>query len=144
MTKEEKAIENFKSGMNCSQAVFLAFTGDYGIDEATAKRMTVGLGGGIGRMREVCGAVSASAMVLGVAFGGEEGADKGAAYEKIQEFAQRFRKESGSIICADRLGLPREFSTPLPEKRTNEYYSRRPCSAIVGDAARILEEMLTE
>ena len=141
MTKEEKAKQFFNSGMNCSQAVFLAFADDFGIDGPTAKRMTLGLGGGVGRMREVCGAVSAAAMVLGVAFGGD-GDDKGAAYEKNQKFARRFREEAGSIICAERLGLPREFSTPLPEKRTDDYYSRRPCSAIVGDAARILEEML--
>lgn len=130
--------------MNCSQAVFLAFAEDFGIDEPTAKRMTTGLGGGVGRMREVCGAVSAAAMVLGFAFGGEDGSDKKTAYEKIQQFAREFRSESGSIICADRLGLPREFSTPLPEARTEEYYDRRPCSAICGDAARIVEKIIAE
>ena len=103
--------------------------------------MTLGLGGGVGRMREVCGAVSAAAMVLGVAF---EKEGKAVAYEKIQEFARRFQNESGSIICAERLNLPREFSSCVPEKRTEDYYSRRPCVQICGDAARILEEMLAE
>lgn len=142
MTKEELAIKYFNNGCNCSQAVFLAFAEDFGIDEKTAKSITVGLGGGVGRMREVCGAVSGAAMVLGMKFG-EDGTDKGAAYEKIQEFAERFKKESGSIICADRLGLPREGNTnPVPEKRTDAYYKKRPCSAICGDAARIVEEMI--
>lgn len=142
MTKEELAIKNFNNGCNCSQAVFLAFAEDFGIDEKTAKSITVGLGGGVGRMREVCGAVSGAAMVLGMKFG-EDGTDKGAAYKKIQEFAERFKKESGSIICADRLGLPREGNTnPVPEKRSEAYYQKRPCSAICGDAARIVEEMI--
>lgn len=142
MTKEEKTIELFNSGCNCSQAVFLAFAQDFGIDEKTAKSVTVGLGGGVGRMREVCGAVSASAMILGMKYG-EDGNNKGAAYEKIQEFAERFKKESGSIICAERLGLRETVhKDPVPEERTSEYYKKRPCSAICGDAARILDEML--
>ena len=143
MTKEEKAIQNFKSGMNCSQAVFLAFADDFGVDMKTAKMMTLGLGGGVGRMREVCGAVTGAAMVLGVAFG-DGGADKASAYEKIQEFARRFQRESGSIICADRLGLPREFSASVPQERNEEYYKRRPCAQICGDAARIVEKMLAD
>lgn len=142
MTKEEKTIELFNSGYNCSQAVFTAFAADFGIDEKLAKSIATGLGGGVGRMREVCGAVSAAAMILGMKYG-EDGSNKGLAYEKIQEFAARFKEESGSIICAERLGLREApHNDPVPEKRTSEYYKKRPCSAICGDAARIVEEML--
>ena len=141
MKAEDKAREYFKSGCNCSQAVLLAFAEDVGLDEVTAKRVALGLGGGIGRMREVCGAVSAAAIVLGMVFGdGPEG--KAAAYKKIQEFARRFRAESGSIICADRLGLQREFSDPCPERRTDAYYEKRPCAEICADAARIVSEII--
>ena len=143
MTKEEKAISNFKSGMNCSQAVFLAFSDDLGVDPELAKSMTVGLGGGVGRLREVCGAVSAAAMVLGMKYG-NGGSDKSEAYRKIQEFAARFREESGSIICADRLGIPREgCPSYIAEERSDAFYKKRPCADICGDAARILEEMIS-
>ncbi len=143
MTRADKAREYFKSGYACSQAVFAAFSDIFGIDELTAKKLTLGLGAGVGRMREVCGAVSGSAMVLGALYGGENASDKASAYTKVQQFAEEFRKRSGSIICRERLGLAKgQGQNPVPDARTAEYYKTRPCADIIYEAAKILEEMI--
>ena len=110
-----------------------------------AKRVSVGLGGGVGRMREVCGAVSGGAMVLGMIYGGENGEDKGSAYAKVQDFANEFKKESGSIICREILALDKEKKeTPKPDERTEQYYKVRPCADKVYDAAKIIEQMIAQ
>lgn len=148
MTRQEKAEALFLEGFNCSQSVFTAFSDLFGIDEKTAKTISAGLGGGVGRLREVCGAVSASAMVLGYITAATEGKDsdgKEKNYALVREFTERFKAIHGSIICRDALML--KSKTPYsskPDERNAEYYKSRPCLKIVSDAAGIVEDMIKE
>lgn len=143
MTYAQKAKDLFEKGYNCSQAVAAAFSDVLGIDEKTALKLTIGLGGGVGRQREVCGAVSAAAIVLGSVFGTENGEDKKSAYEKVQEFSNEFKKDNGSIICREILGIDKsKKESATPEKRTEQYYKVRPCAEKVYEAAEIVEKML--
>lgn len=148
MNESQRAVELFKEGFNCSQSVFVAFAHKFDIDEDTAKKISAGLGGGIGRLREVCGAVSGAAMVIGSLASATEGADvenKQKNYELVREFAKRFTEENGSIICHELLGLDEQTKeTAKPESRTAEYYKKRPCVELVECAARILEKMINE
>ena len=148
MTEKEKARELFLQGFNCSQSVFTAFSHRFGIDEDTAKRMSAGLGGGLGRMREVCGAVSGAAMVIGsicAATDGKDAESKQRNYELVREFSDRFTKRNGSIICRELLGLDEKYkNTAEPDKRTAEYYKKRPCAELVTDAAEILMQLIEE
>lgn len=148
MTEKEKARELFLEGYNCSQSVFCAFCHRFGMDEETAKKISAGLGGGVGRMREVCGAVSASAMVLGSLCAATEGSDsesKKKNYELVREFSERFSERHSSIICREMLKLSvKTENTAKPDARTDEYYKKRPCLKAVEDAAEILEEMIKE
>ena len=148
MSEKDTAVELFKEGYNCSQAVFVAFSHRFGIDEETAKKISAGLGGGIGRMREVCGAVSGAAMVIGsicAATEGEDNESKQKNYELVREFAERFTKINGSVICRELLGLDVKMeSSAQPESRTAEYYKKRPCVELVESAAKILEELIEE
>ena len=148
MSEKERAIELFKEEFNCSQSVFVAFSHRFGIDEETAKKVSAGLGGGIGRLREVCGAVSGAAMVIGsicAATDGKDSESKQKNYELVREFAERFTKRNGSIICRELLGLDiQRENSAQPEKRTTEYYKKRPCVELVADAAEILTELIKE
>lgn len=148
MNERERAVELFKEGFNCSQSVFTAFAHRFGIDEDTAKKISAGLGGGVGRLREVCGAVSGGAMVIGSLTAATEGHDaegKQKNYELVQEFARRFIDENGSVICHELLGLDKESEkSPKPDSRTAEYYKKRPCVELVECAAEILEDMIKE
>ena len=148
MTGKEKARDYFLQGFNCSQSVFCAFADRFGIDEETAKKVAAGLGGGVGRMREVCGAVSASAMVLGSFCAATEGSDEDSKkknYELVREFSDRFMERHSSVVCRDLLKMDVKMeSTAKPDDRTAEYYRKRPCLKVVEDAAEILEEMLKE
>ena len=148
MNEKDRAIELFKEGYNCSQSVFTAFAHRFDIDEDTAKKISAGLGGGLGRMREVCGAVSGAAMVIGSICSATDGADgenKQKNYELVREFADRFTERNGSIICRELLGLEVKMEKSAePEKRTAEYYKKRPCVELVGDAAEILAELIEE
>ena len=148
MSEKERAIELFKEGFNCSQSVFVAFSHRFGVDEETAKKISAGLGGGLGRMREVCGAVSGAAMVIGSICSATDGKDsesKMKNYELVREFADRFTKRNGSIICRELLGLDVKMEkSAKPEKRTAEYYKKRPCVELVGDAVEILAELIAE
>ncbi len=146
MTPKEKAKNYFLEGFNCSQSVFCAFADRFGIDEETAKKISAGLGGGVGRMREVCGAVSASAMVLGSVCAPTDGSDnenKMRNYELVREFSEQFLQRQPSVVCREilKLGVKME-NTARPDDRTAEYYKNRPCLRVVEDAAEILEEML--
>ena len=136
MTKSERAVGLFREGMNCSQAVFCAFAGDFGMDAETAAKVSCGLGGGVGRMREVCGTVTGAALVLGMC----HGPDKAAAYAKVQDFCRRFRAECGSIVCRELLAGTGATEGGAPDARTAEYYRKRPCAELVGFAATLLEE----
>ena len=136
MNRIEKAEALFKSGCNCSQAVFAAFADDLGLDEELAKRVACGLGGGVGRMREVCGAVSAAAMVLGM----RHGPDKAAAYAVIQDFCAKFKAETGSIVCRELLDGTGATTGGAPDARTETYYRKRPCVELVKLAVSLLEQ----
>ena len=142
----EKAVRLFKEGYNCSQSVFTAFCDKFGMDEKTALRVSAGLGGGVGRMREVCGAVCGAAMVAGMKYGAIDGADrdsKSLTYKKVQEIAAIFKETNPSIICHELLGLSSDAEKkPSAEQRTEEYYKKRPCVRIVEDAAAATEKVL--
>ena len=147
MTRREKAIANFKEGYNCSQAIVLAFADILPIDGKKVSRMASSFGGGMGRLREVCGSVSGMFMVAGLLYGydgAETGKVKKDHYARIQELARRFEEKHGSIVCRELLGLNVRHDIPVPEARTNEYYKKRPCAEIIGDAAEILEEYIKE
>lgn len=143
----EKAAGYFEGGMNCAQSVFVAFSDVTGIDEKTAKRLSSSFGAGMGRMREVCGTCSAVFMVLGLLYGeGTERDDtvKAAHYKRVQDLAERFKAEHGTIICRELLAGLNVTNTPVPEKRTEEYYKVRPCVKFVRTAAALLDAYLEE
>ncbi|MEE1065423.1 MAG: C-GCAxxG-C-C family protein [Acutalibacteraceae bacterium] len=145
-SRVEKAVELFKSGFNCSQAVFAAFAPEFGMDEETALKASAGLGGGVGRSREVCGAVCGAAMVVGLKYGatkGEDAESKAKCYEVVQEIIAEFRKTNPTIICRELLALNEgTFTDPKPEARTEQYYKKRPCVQLVEDAASAVEKIL--
>lgn len=135
----DRAVELFLKGYNCSQAVFVAFATDLGLSEETALAVSMGLGGGVGRMREVCGAVSGSAMVVGLKY---PDLDKKDVYEKVRAIADEFKKTNRSIVCKELLGLTAAEKSAAPEVRNEEYYKKRPCVKIVEDAAAATEKIL--
>ena len=152
MDHEEMAKALFCEGYNCAQAVFCAFSDVTGLDRDTAAKLASSFGGGLGRLREVCGAVSGAAMALGMARGCSDPKDAGAKqahYELVRDFAGRFRESEGSIICRELLAQakvdPKQAAPGgVPEARTAAYYKKRPCPELVWQAAHILEEMLDE
>ena len=147
MTKRELASGHFKQGYNCAQSVVLAFKDELGLDERTLLTMASPFGGGMGRLREVCGAVSGAFIVLGLKFGyvsAEDYEGKKRLYGYVQEVGNRFKALNGSYICSELVGLPAGADKPAPEKRTDEYYKKRPCADLVGDAAEILERFIEE
>ncbi len=147
MTRREAAMGNFYKGYNCSQALTLAFADLIDLDEKTLSKMASSFGGGMGRLREVCGSVSGMFMITGLLYGydGPETGDvKAEHYARIQELARRFEEKHGTIVCREMLGLSVRHDVPVPEARTKEYYKKRPCAEIIGDAAEILEEYIKE
>ena len=147
MNRRELASGYFMEGYNCSQAIALAFSDLIPMDKDTLLSMMSSFGGGMGRLREVCGAVSAMFAVAGILYGysGPETGDvKMNHYARIQDLASRFEKEWGSIVCRDLLGLSQKKDDPTPSPRTKEYYGSRPCPTIIGDAAEILENYIKE
>ena len=143
----EKAIELFKEEYNCSQSVVAAFADMYGLTPEQALKVSASFGGGIGRMRQTCGAACGLFMLAGLETGCTEGKNregKEANYKVVQELAEEFRKRNGSLICAELLGLSKTAPTPAtPEARTAEYYKKRPCVKMVEEAARIWCEYLS-
>ena len=147
MTHSEKATALFMEGYNCAQSVFLAFEDMYELDRKTALRISSGFGGGMGRLREVCGCVSGAFMAAGLLMGYDDVADlegKKETYSMIQDIANAFRDEQGSIICREILKLRQEKVSPVPSARTEEYYKTRPCASLCGLAAQILDDYLSE
>lgn len=145
--KVKKAEDLFLQGYNCSQSVFAAFSDEVGLDRETALKLSSSFGGGMGRLREVCGAVSAMFMIAGLKFGYCDPADRNAKaehYKLIQHLAAKFQEENGHIVCRELLGLPNKPDTPIPEERTQSYYKKRPCVELVKNAAKIMEEYLEE
>lgn len=144
--KAREAMAYFRQGYNCAQAVMAAFCKDLGLDERQALMLSSSFGGGIGRMREVCGAVSGMVMAAGLARGYSDPkatSEKAAHYERVQKMASRFREENGSIVCRELLGLAKPGpDSPIPEERTADYYKKRPCDILVGQCAAILEQEL--
>ena len=141
-----KAGELFLGGCNCAQAVFLAFTDVTGMDTKTAAMISSSFGGGMGRMREVCGAVSGMLMVLGYLYGYDDtvqnDSQKQTHYKNIQALAGKFREECGSIICREILKNPP--SDPSPTPRSEAFYQMRPCTRMVYRAAEILDQYRKE
>lgn len=148
MTRGDKAKEYFLSGYNCAQAVALAFGDMIGMNSDTIARLTSGYGGGIGRMREVCGSVIGAAFVLSVLKGYSDPSDndsKKALYEIIQKVGNEFKNQNGSVVCRELLGLESKgFDSPTPSERTPKYYKKRPCHELVKCSADILEQVLNE
>jgi len=144
--KTEKAKELFKQGYNCSQAVLGVFCEELGLDFDTAMKIASSFGGGMGRMREVCGTVSGMFMAAGLAFASssDSASEKGEHYKRIQELAKRFKDKNGSIICRELLQGIESSNTPTPSERTETYYKKRPCVELVGDSVEIFEEFLKE
>ena len=144
---QEKAANNFKTGYNCAQSVFLAFADELGFDEETALKLSSSFGGGMGRLREVCGAVSSMFAIAGLKKGYTSPNNddlKTQHYELIQSLAEDFKSEFGTIICRELLELPEGKDSPVPEKRTEEYYQNRPCEAFIRHAAKIISEKLLD
>ena len=144
MNRGELAAQNFRSGCNCAQAVLLAFSDLTGLEDVTAMKLASSFGRGMGRLREVCGAVSGMLMVLGAIYGyddpGEKDRAKKAHYAMVQELAGKFRERNGSIICREILKNPP--SDPSPTPRTEEFYKNRPCARLVVCAAELLDEYI--
>ena len=144
MSLADKAEALFLEGYNCSQAVFGAIAPELGLDADTAMKIASSLGGGMGRLREVCGAVSGMFMAAGLSNGyatPEKGRVKAEHYALIRELAEEFRARHGSIVCREILGAGAEIGGN-PEARTAEYYARRPCLRCIRDAAEIYEKKL--
>ena len=147
MSKGELAKKYFLSGYNCAQSVACAFCEEMGMDVSAASRLASGFGGGIGGMREVCGAVSGMVLVLNALYGGYDVTDRAAKakhYETVRSLCEQYQAESGSIICRELLGLSQDAAYPGPAPRTKEYYQKRPCPDIVARVAEILEQYLSK
>lgn len=148
--RAERARNNFQSGFNCPQSVVHAFDDVLvanGIDPDTALRLASPFGGGMGRLREVCGAVTGMFMLLGLLEGfsdPEEYDGKAALYEDAQRLAEEFRRRQGSILCRDLLGLSEGPSESAPEHRTQAYYESRPCAELCACAASLVADMAQE
>ena len=142
-----KAEELFKKGYNCAQSVFCAHCEELGIDFETGLKLSSSFGGGMGRMREVCGACSAMFMAAGILYGPSaehSHEEKTEHYKRIQELAARFKDKHDTIICRELLKGLSVTSTPEPEKRTEQYYKARPCIRFVRTAAEILDSYIAE
>lgn len=142
-----RAKAYFKEGYNCSQSVFLAFCELYDMDIDKALRLSSSFGGGMGRLREVCGAVTGMFMVAGMLYGYSDpkaSTEKKEHYQRIQDLAKVFEEENSSIVCRDLLGLGKGKDIATPEERTSEYYKKRPCADLVEMAANIMAAYIYE
>lgn len=149
-SRGDRARELFREGYNCSQAVTLAFAEELearGISREMAAGLASSFGGGLGRLREVCGCVSGMALVCGALEGYTDpkaAAEKQDHYKKIQELVTTFKNENGSYICRELLAGINTDTNPVPEARTESYYKKRPCAELAACAADILERHLKE
>ena len=142
-----RAKEYFNQGYNCAQSVALAFADITNLDEEMVAKITASFGGGLGRLREVCGAVSGMAFLtsfISPCPSADDAEAKKANYALVQEFAEQFRQQNGNIVCRSLLGLDCPKDEPTPSPRTAEYYKKRPCSEYVYDAALIVGKYLAK
>lgn len=140
-----QAVQNFEAGYNCAQSVFLAYSDVFEMDMDMAKKVSVSFGGGVGRMREICGTVSAMAMLAGFKYPVLDVNDQEARtknYETVQKMAELFKEKHKTIVCRKLLDPKDADNSPVPAPRTKDYYAKRPCSHLIGDAARIAGKML--
>ncbi|WP_040197837.1 C-GCAxxG-C-C family protein [Candidatus Soleaferrea massiliensis] len=149
MNHEERAYELFKRGYNCAQAVCCAFSDLIGVEEETLLKLSASFGGGFGRLREMCGAVAGMGFVLGALYSSPDPADttaKAAHYARVQELADTFRQEHGTIVCRELLEQMalRPDTSPQPDKRDERYYKVRPCVRLVESAARMLDAYIEQ
>ena len=131
----------FEQGANCAQAVLGAYAEELGLSRETAMMLASPFGGGMGRMREVCGAVSGMLMVAGLKYGYADVKDREAkkrTYRMVQELAGKFREENGSIVCRELLGAAGKDTSPIPSERTAQFYKKRPCPCLIEFAANLL------
>ncbi len=135
--KSDRAVELFKTGLCCSQAAFCALAEGQGIDMELAQKLSAGLGAGVGRMREVCGAVTGATLALGLKYG----PDKAAVYPHVQALCEHFKAECGSIVCRELLAGTGATQGGSPEARTEAYYKKRPCAELVELAVKLAEEV---
>lgn len=141
----EIAQELFLKGYNCAQSVFCAYADELGLDFDTALKLSSSFGGGMGRLREVCGAVSSMFLIAGLKYGYITPCNdeiKAEHYERIQQLAKEFEEKNGSIICRELLNLDVKNDSPIPEKRTEEYYKNRPCEKLVMSGAEIIADYI--
>lgn len=146
MSRGDIAYNKFKQGYNCAQAVAVTFCDYLDMDEDTVVRAVSGFGGGMGRMREVCGTLSGMTFVMSYIYGYSDPKayeEKAEHYSRIQSLANKFKDENGSIVCRELLSLQKKGSDdPVPEKRTEQYYKKRPCAELVRYVADILEDYI--
>lgn len=138
------ASDNFLNGCNCAQSILCTFSDEICLDKKTCMKLASSFGGGMGRLREVCGAVSAMFMIAGLLKGYEKAGDdlgKTRQYQLIQDLAKKFKEKHGTIICRELLGLDGE-DNPFPAKRTSQYYAERPCEEFIKTASEIIEKTL--
>ena len=143
MNSSNKAVELFESGYNCSQAIVLAFEDLFNIDKKALKSLSSSFGGGISRLREVCGCVSGMAIVMGLLYGDYDinnNDEKAKHYERVQQLAIKFKEKTNSINCAELLDKAKGIETPIPEIRNEKYYSSRPCSKYIAIMAQIIQQ----
>ena len=144
-SRVEYALSLFKSGYNCAQSVFAAYADLLGMDTETALKMSSAMGGGIGRMREVCGTVSAMAMLAGLKEGNADPENEEAKehiYALVRRMSALFKEQQGTIICRELLGIEGMEESAKPSIRTPEFYASRPCGRIIACAAEIIEDVL--
>ena len=145
--RAEKARQLFCEGYNCAQSVVLAYNDLFDVDQQLAASISAPLGGGMGRLREVCGAVSGMFMIAGLYYKNDKPGDlakRKVVYTAVQDLAARSKALNGSIICRELLGLDHKSDEPTPEPRTEAYYKRRPCANYVASSARLIGEKLNE
>ena len=145
MDRIERAANLFTQGYNCSQSVAIAFSDLTGLDVESSAKLASSFGAGMGCLREVCGAVSGMFLVLGILYGYSDPEDvqgKREHYAAVQQLAEKFRAEAGSIICREI--LKNQAANPTPSLRTEEYYAKRPCAGMVMLAASILDSYIRE
>ncbi len=144
-SRVEEAVRLFESGFNCAQSVFGAYADLFGMDKEAALKLTSPMGAGMGRMREVCGTVSAMALLSGLADGNSDPKDvarKTEIYQRVRDMSDEFAAANGSIICRELLGILGREKSAQPSERTKDYYAKRPCVKFVRCAAEIVEKTL--